>query len=194
MFIDNQNQLIAGSSRSEPHDLHSALNGARALVYKHCLPPGFPFVWILLVLLALFSWASFVAVAKEAQSTEDPAIEQRMKTLTQQLRCLVCQSETLADSQSEWAQTVRSEIREQLKAGKSDQEVMAFLTARYGDFVLYKPPVKPRTYLLWFFPFVLLIGGTAVLFLYVKSRSRMIKETPLTAAERKRAEEILRNA
>src|SRR6266568_388614 len=131
-------------------------------------------------------------MAKEAQPNEDPQIEQRMKVLTEQLRCLVCQNETLADSRADLAEDLRKEIREQMKAGKSDQEIIAFLTQRYGDFVLYKPPVKSTTYLLWFGPFVLLIGGTFLLYKYLGQRRRMIADKPLTKEERKRAEELLK--
>lgn len=141
----------------------------------------------------LFSAPNF-AFAKEAQPNEDPQIEQRMKVLTEQLRCLVCQNETLADSRADLAEDLRKQIREQMKAGKSDKEIIAFLTDRYGDFVLYNPPVKKTTYLLWFGPFGLLIAGTFVLFRYLKNRREMIAETPLTEDEQKRAEEILRNA
>src|SRR2546421_10018724 len=111
-----------------------------------------------------------VAFAKDAKPVEDPAIEQRMQALTQQLRCLVCQNETLADSQADLAEDLRKQIREQMKAGKSDQEILAYLTQRYGDFVLYNPPVKATTYLLWFGPFVLLLAGTFVLYGYLKHR------------------------
>ena len=147
-------------------------------------------ILLLTILISLFG----ATLAKEAQSNEDPKIEARMKTLTEQLRCLVCQNETLADSRADLAEDLRKQIREQIRAGKSDQEIIAFLTERYGDFVLYNPPVKKTTYLLWFGPFVLLITGTAVLYRYLKNRREMIKEVPLTADERKRAEEILRNA
>ena len=148
----------------------------------------------LIVLLGLLiSFAVFTA-AKEAQPNEDPQIAARMKNLTEQLRCLVCQNETLADSRADLAEDLRKEIREQMKQGKSDQEIIAFLTQRYGDFVLYKPPVKATTYLLWFGPFVLLIAGTLVLFRFLKRRREMIQEQPLTANEHKRAEEILRSA
>src|SRR5438128_9405363 len=129
-----------------------------------------------------------------AQPADDAQLEQRMQALTQQLRCLVCRNETLADSPADVAEDLRRQIREQMKAGKSDQEIIAFLTQRYGDFVLYKPPVKSTTYLLWFGPFVLLFAGTGVLYLYLKKRRELIDEKPLTADERKRAEEILRNA
>jgi cytochrome c-type biogenesis protein CcmH len=148
---------------------------------------------ILLALLALVCSGAAVLRAQVAQPVEDPQIEQRMKNLTQQLRCLVCQNETLADSQADLAQDLRREIREQMKAGKTDQEILGFLTQRYGDFVLYNPPVKATTYLLWFGPFLLLIVGTIVLFRYLKSRREMIEEKPLTAEERRRAEKLLRS-
>src|SRR5437016_7115060 len=144
------------------------------------------------LLISLVICFATVALAKEAKPAEDPQIEQRMRALTQQLRCLVCQNETLADSQADLAEDLRREIRAQMKAGKSDQEILAYLTQRYGDFVLYKPPVKLTTYLLWFGPFVLLLGGTAMLYRYVKRRSELIREKPLTADERRRAEELLR--
>ena len=144
-----------------------------------------------LLFLAL-ACVAFVATAKDAQPAEDPQIEQRMKALTQQLRCLVCQNETLADSQADLAEDLRREIREQMKAGKSDQEILAFLTQRYGDFVLYNPPVKATTYFLWFGPFVLLIAGTALLYRYLKRRRDVIDDKPLTAEERRRAEKLLK--
>ena len=143
---------------------------------------------LILLLIALAG----PALAKEAKPVEDPQIDQRMQALTQQLRCLVCQNETLADSRADLAEDLRKEIREQMKAGKSDQEIIAFLTQRYGDFVLYKPPVKATTYLLWFGPFVLLLGGTLLLYRYLKHRREIIQDQPLTAAEHKRAEELLR--
>jgi cytochrome c-type biogenesis protein CcmH len=143
-------------------------------------------------LLLLLFCCSPVAIAKEAQPAEDPQIEQRMKNLTQQLRCLVCQNETLADSQAELAEDLRREIRAQMKAGKTDQEILAYLTQRYGDFVLYKPPVKSTTYLLWFGPFVLLILGVLLLYHYLLRRKELIAEKPLTAEEHKRAEQLLR--
>src|SRR6266478_6440478 len=141
-----------------------------------------------IILIAL----PFSVIAKDAQPNEDPQIEQRMKNLTEQLRCLVCQNETLADSRADLAEDLRKQIREQMKAGKSDQEILAFLTQRYGDFVLYKPPVKATTYLLWFGPFILLIAGTGVLYHYLKHRRELIQDKPLTTAERKRAADILR--
>jgi cytochrome c-type biogenesis protein CcmH len=144
------------------------------------------------ILVLVLSSLAAPALAKEARPVEDPQIEQRMRALTEQLRCLVCQNETLADSQADLAEDLRREIRGQMKAGKSDQEIIAFLTQRYGDFVLYKPPVKATTYLLWFGPFVLLLAGTALLYRYLKRRRDLIQDKPLNAAERKRADELLR--
>jgi cytochrome c-type biogenesis protein CcmH len=142
---------------------------------------------VLLCLLAPF------ALAKDAQpASDDPALEQRLTRLSQELRCLVCQNETLADSRADLAEDLRREIREQMRAGKSDKEIIDFLTARYGQFILYKPQVTPTTYLLWFGPFVLLLAGLAVLFYYIKQRRDLIPETPLTSEERRRAEELLR--
>ena len=145
------------------------------------------------ILLAIIPLVASVSIAGEAQPNEDPQIEQRMKALTEQLRCLVCQNETLADSRADLAEDLRREIRKEIKAGKSDPEIIAFLTQRYGDFILYNPPVKSTTYLLWFGPFVLLLAGIAMLYRYLRRRKELIKEEPLTAAERKQAEELLRS-
>jgi len=145
-------------------------------------------------LLLLCAITPFV-VAKEAQPTgDDPVVEQRLTNLSKELRCLVCQNETLADSQADLAADLRGEIREQIKAGKSDKEIIEFLTARYGQFILYRPRVTPTTYLLWFGPFVLLLGGLWVLFTYIRQRRDSVREEPLSADERRRAEELLASA
>ena len=149
----------------------------------------------LLLPLVLLSLLAPFAIAKDAQpASDDPALEQRLTRLSQELRCLVCQNETLADSRADLAEDLRREIREQMRAGKSDKEIIDFLTARYGQFILYKPQVTPTTYLLWFGPFVLLLAGLLVLFRYIKRRREMIPEKPLTAEERRRAEELLRTS
>jgi len=134
-------------------------------------------------------------IARDAQpNSDDPAVEQRLHKLSQELRCLVCQNETLADSRADLAEDLRDEIRTQIRAGKSDQEIIAFLTQRYGDFILYRPPVRPKTYLLWFGPFVLLLAGLALLFRYVKRRRDMIEEQPLSNADRAQVEKLLSSA
>lgn len=149
---------------------------------------------LLLLLICLIASATVAQVRRPEAVKDDPAIEQRLQKLSQELRCLVCQNETLADSRADLAEDLRDEIREQMKAGKSDKEIIAFLTDRYGQFILYKPQVTPTTYLLWFGPFVLLLAGLAVLFYYIRQRREMIPEQPLTSDERKRAEDLLRSA
>ena len=131
-------------------------------------------------------------VAQTAQPlAEDPEIEKRLQALSQELRCLVCQNETLADSRAGLAEDLRREIREQMKAGKSDKEIIAFLTARYGDFVLYRPRVTPTTYLLWFGPFILLGVGLVFLYRQLKQRRVQIKQEPITAQDRHQLDELL---
>ncbi|HEY8188971.1 MAG TPA: cytochrome c-type biogenesis protein [Pyrinomonadaceae bacterium] len=148
-----------------------------------------------LLLLLLFSCLSLRVVAKEAQPVAaDPVLEERLMKLSKELRCLVCQNETLADSQADLAEDLRGQIREQMKAGKSDKEIIGYLTDRYGKFILYKPPVDPTTYLLWFGPFVFLLAGLAFLFRYLKQRRELITEQPLSADERRRAEALLKAA
>ena len=147
-----------------------------------------------LLLLVIASLPVF-ALAKEAQpAAADPALEERLMKLSKELRCLVCQNETLADSRADLAEDLRGQIREQMRAGKSDREIVAYLTARYGKFILYNPPVDPTTYLLWFGPFVLLLAALFMLFRYVKQRRELIVERPLSAEERLRAETLLKNA
>jgi len=147
------------------------------------------------LLLIIFCSLPCLALAKEAKPlSNDPELEKRVMALSEQLRCLVCQNETLAASQADLAQDLRGLIREQMKAGKSDKEIIAFLTDRYGKFILYNPPVDPTTYLLWFGPFVLLLGGLAFLFRYLKQRRELITEQPLSTDERRRAETLLKTA
>ena len=146
-----------------------------------------------LLVIFLISLLSSIALADTARSAsgDDPATEKRLQALSKELRCLVCQNETLADSQAGLAEDLRREIREQIKAGKTDQEIIFFLTQRYGQFILYRPQVTPTTYLLWFGPFLLLLGGLFILFHYIRSRRDSITETPLTVEERKRAADLL---
>jgi cytochrome c-type biogenesis protein CcmH len=132
-----------------------------------------------------------LALDVQPASGDDPVIEKRLMNLSKELRCLVCQNETLADSQASLAEDLRREIREQMKAGKSDQEIISFLTQRYGQFILYRPQVTPTTYLLWFGPFVLLIVGLFILFRYIRNHRDRVEEKPLTGEERRRAAELL---
>jgi len=146
---------------------------------------------LVLLLLIITSFPGF-GMAKEAQpASDDPALEERVMNLSKELRCLVCQNETLADSRADLAEDLRNQIREQMKAGKSDKQIVAYLTQRYGKFILYNPPVDPTTYLLWFGPFVLLLAGLFVLFRFVKQRRELITDQPLSTDERQRAEDLL---
>lgn len=127
--------------------------------------------------LALPGWAG------EAQPVgEDPVIEQRMNKLAEELRCLVCQNETLAGSHAELAEDLRREIREQMKLGKNDKEVIQYLTDRYGDFVLYRPPFRSYTLVLWLGPLVFLIIG-GVSWYFVMRRRRALRVTEQVSRE-----------
>jgi len=112
--------------------------------------------------------------AKEATpEAADPALEARMVKITSELRCLVCQNQTIADSNASLAVDLRREARALIKQGKSDAEVVDYMTARYGDFVLYRPPLRATTMLLWFGPALMLVAGAAVLVIVLRRRSRM---------------------
>jgi cytochrome c-type biogenesis protein CcmH len=148
---------------------------------------------ILFALATLLALLALPAQAKEAAPlADDPVVEQRLTNIAEELRCLVCQNESLAGSRADLAQDLRREVRTLIKDGKTDQEVKDFLVSRYGDFVLYRPQVKPTTYVLWGGPFVLLIIGIAALVNYLRRRSRQVVDTPLSAEERQRAESLLK--
>ena len=132
--------------------------------------------------LAAFLLAN-AALAIDAERLDDPALQQRYERLTRELRCLVCQNETIADSNATLAVDLRREVRELMKAGKSDVQIRAFLTERYGDFVLYLPPVTPRTWLLWAAPALLLLGGAAVAVLVILRRARAARADPAALDE-----------
>ncbi len=144
-----------------------------------------------LLALLLLAIATAAAPAKEAApAAQDPVLEKRVMTLAEELRCLVCQNQTLADSNAPLAEDLRNQIRERMREGNSDAQVVEYLVARYGDFVLYRPPLKATTVLLWFGPLLLLAAGFAVL-LGRLLRRRSMEVTEMTAADRKRAAELL---
>ncbi len=124
--------------------------------------------------LVLTLAAGGLALAKEAApASDDPVLEARVMRIAAELRCLVCQNQTIADSHADLAQDLRNQVRDMLRAGKSEAEILAFMTDRYGDFVLYRPPVKSTTTLLWYGPALLLVGGVIVLITVLRRRSRM---------------------
>ena len=142
---------------------------------------------LLLMMLALPASANEAALA-----AQDPALEQRVVRLTAELRCLVCQNQSLADSHADLAIDLKNQVRSQMQAGKSDAEIREYMVARYGDFVLYRPPLKPTTALLWAGPFVLLAGGGLALGFYLRRRRGRLNESELTPEQRARAEALLR--
>ncbi len=138
----------------------------------------------------LFCLAVSSGTAKEAApAADDPVLEKRVTGLAAELRCLVCQNQTLADSNAPLAVDLRNQIREQLKGGASERDVIDFLVARYGDFVLYRPPLKATTLALWGGPFVFLALGLILLFRRIARRRSAAPE--LSAAERERAAKLL---
>ena len=129
-------------------------------------------------LLQAFGLAMALAVlptqAKEAESAAaNPELEARVMRVAAELRCLVCQNQTIADSHAGLAEDLRRQIREMLEKGQSEAQILEFMTQRYGDFVLYRPPVKPTTWLLWGGPALFLVGGLATLVLVLRRRQRM---------------------
>jgi cytochrome c-type biogenesis protein CcmH len=115
-----------------------------------------------------------IAGANEAApASADPALEARMMAISSELRCLVCQNQTIADSHAELAVDLRAQVREMLQAGKTDQQITEYMTARYGDFVLYRPPFKPATALLWIGPAAMVLIGLGALFVVLRRRSRL---------------------
>jgi len=134
---------------------------------------------------ALLLIATLVSAAS-MEPSPGAALDARLKKLETELRCLVCQNQTLADSNADLADDLRREVRELAISGKSDDEIKAYLVARYGDFVLYNPPVKPTTWLLWFGPFVLAIGGVGLWWLILRRRAKMAAADATAAQARGR--------
>ncbi|MGD9521926.1 MAG: cytochrome c-type biogenesis protein CcmH [Tepidiphilus sp.] len=146
---------------------------------------------VMLLLAGGFGFVRAAEDAPKAQPVGDPAIEARALKLGHELRCLVCQNQSIAESNAELAHDLMNQVREQLAAGKSEEEVRAYLVARYGDFVLYQPPLKASTVALWAGPFVLALAGVFALWRVLRRRSREALPT-LSAEEAARAEALLR--
>lgn len=145
--------------------------------------------YLLLMLLSLLPVFSYAGEAKDIAT--DPVLEKRMIGLAENLRCLVCQNESLASSHADLAEDLRREVREQMQKGMSDQEIINYLVSRYGDFVLYDPPMKKSTLILWFGPFALLLAGAGVLVYQLRKRKSQIPETELSPEDAQRAAELL---
>ena len=147
-----------------------------------------------LTLLALaVAWSPPLGAVQPDEVLDDPVLEARARELSSEIRCLVCQNESIDSSNAELARDLRILVRERLTAGDSDQQVLDYLVARYGDYVLLRPPVKPATYLLWFGPALLLLMGVAAVLLYFRPRRgpRLAAAAPLSDQERKRLDALL---
>jgi cytochrome c-type biogenesis protein CcmH len=144
-----------------------------------------------LIGIALALAAGLAAAQQARPLADDPALEERVLAIANDLRCLVCQNETIAASRADLAVDLRNQVREQLRAGRSEREIRDYMVARYGDFVLYTPPVKPTTWLLWIGPFVLLALMAAWLWRTLVRRRTQAAAAPLSEAERQRARELL---
>ena len=141
--------------------------------------------------IALVMLLPAVALAGEAPPiAKDPLLEERVTAIAEELRCLVCQNQTLADSHAPLAIDLKNQIREQVKAGRGEREVRAYMVERYGDFVLYRPPVKATTVLLWAGPFMLMLGGLFVLFRKIRRRGAGA-DAPLTPEQHRAAAKLL---
>jgi cytochrome c-type biogenesis protein CcmH len=145
-------------------------------------------IWMLTFVMAT---PGLVAAQEARPLAENPQAEVRLKALAVELRCLVCQNQTLADSNAPLAEDLRREVREMIAKNMSDQEIIDFLVERYGDFVLYRPPLRVTTTLLWIGPFLLLaIGGTALI-LAVRRRQKTLPEAVVSEADHQRVEQLL---
>lgn len=145
--------------------------------------------YIAILMMCLLPAFSFAGEAKDI--ADDPVMEARMIKLAEKVRCLVCQSEPVSSSHSDWANDVRGIMRDKMKAGASDQEIMDMLVERFGKSVLYDPPVDKETLPLWIAPFALLVIGGTVLAFQLRRRKTEIAEPDLSEAEARRAAEML---
>jgi cytochrome c-type biogenesis protein CcmH len=146
-----------------------------------------------LVLFAVLLSVGSLQAKEAALMAEDPVVEKRLIHISEELRCLVCQNESLASSRAELANDLREEVRKLIRQDKSDSQIKEYLVTRYGDFVLYRPEVKPLTWVLWFGPFLLLLAGVAGMFFYLRQRqSGPSGPQELTEEDRRKVQEILK--
>ncbi|MFA7558071.1 MAG: cytochrome c-type biogenesis protein [Hydrogenophaga sp.] len=136
----------------------------------------------------------FAAAAIDAYPFDSPEKEAMFQRLSQELRCLVCQNQNLADSNAELAQDLRREIYRMVAAGQDERAVIDFMVARYGDFVLYRPAVNTTTYVLWIGPFALLVLGAATLLIMIRNRAAADGDRELSAEERQHLQSLLNTA
>ncbi len=152
------------------------------------------FILTCLLLLTNCVLTTFVQANEALPVAANPELEKRVQAISEELRCLVCQNQTIADSHADLAIDLKNQVREMLAQGKSNKEVTDYMVQRYGDFVLYRPPVKNTTWLLWFGPFLLMLGGVGFLVLKLKNRQNRQAIDELPEAEMQRAAELLRSS
>jgi len=150
--------------------------------------------WLCVASLLLLSALAPLQAKEAALSAEDPLVEKRLIHISEELRCMVCQNESLASSRAELANDLREEVRKLIREDKSDLQIKEYLVTRYGDFVLYKPEVKPLTWVLWFGPFLLLITAVMGMAYYLRQRqSVQASQTVLSDEDRRKVQEILKS-
>jgi cytochrome c-type biogenesis protein CcmH len=148
--------------------------------------------WLLLAAVVLMAWWPVVAVEPN-EMLADPALEARAREISRGLRCVVCQNESIDESNADLAHDLRILVRERLIAGDSDEHVVQYIVDRYGDFVLLRPPVKPATYLLWASPVILLLTAAVLIVIYLRRHRRIgAAPPPLTAEEQARVDALLK--
>ena len=147
--------------------------------------------WLALILALQFTLSSYAGEAPPL--AEDPIVEQRLIAISEELRCLVCQNESLAGSRADLALDLRRELRTLIKANKSDAEIMEYMVSRYGDFVRYRPPVNRVTWMMWFGPFLLLIGAVLLLVRLVRRNQRSAGPPVLDPEQRQKAQSLLKD-
>lgn len=147
----------------------------------------------LLLVLSVICSGNMVLAKDAVPLADDPVIEQRLIVISEEMRCLVCQNESLAGSRSDLANDLRREIRNLIKEGKTDDQIRSFMVERYGDFVLYRPPVKPITWFLWIGPFVILLAGIIGLMVYLRRRNQRVPSTKLSEADNRRIDSLLQD-
>lgn len=141
----------------------------------------------IILILLLSTWCCIaLATTNNTYQFNTPEQQTRFLYLTEQYRCLVCQNEALADSNAPLAQDLRAQIAILVQQNKSNEEITHYLTTRYGDFILFRPPFKTITYLLWLAPFVLVLGGILLIFLYARQKARQKSLHPLASAEQQK--------
>lgn len=147
---------------------------------------------IRLALILLLCWTAAAHAVEPDEMLQDKALEARARALTAELRCVVCQNESVDDSNAPLAKDIRVLVRERIQAGDSDEEVRDYIVARYGEYVLLRPPLSANTILLWFGPVVLLAGGLALAFFYVRRLNRTPRAlVPLSAVEEDAVKRII---